>query len=158
MKNNYLNDLDPDVNYFDEIIAENNLFSTYNSIDEFISMNPISISDKNHISIFGQNIRSFNRNLDNFLTMFPENNYPDIFVFSETWHDINNPVAIQGYKAYHTVRLGRSGGVSIFVKGIISSCVLSNFCYANSTIEICSIKITSWRQPYVHTWNLQAFF
>ena len=139
----FLNDVDPDINYFDEIIAENHVFSTYNSIEDLLNSNPITLSDQNHLSIFGQNIRSLNRNLDNFMSMFSENNTPDVLVFSETWQNINNPIAIPGYVAHHTVRQGRSDGVFIFVKGTISACKISNFSYANDTVEICCVKVAS---------------
>ena len=80
-----------------------------------------------------------NKNLDNFLSMFPDDNIPDIFVFSETWKDSNDPVSIPGYEGYHSVREGRSGGVSVFVKGQIPSCKLENLSYVNNTIEMVRI-------------------
>ena len=110
-----LDDFDPDVNYFD-VISENHAFSSYDSIDEFLSENSIALNDKNFISIISQNIRSMNRNHDKFLCIFDENIMPDVFIFSETWCDGLCPTVIPGYVGYHTIRIGRSGGVSVYVK------------------------------------------
>ena len=141
---NMLSDFDPDSNYYTHDISQNHIFSNYDSIDDFLKINSQSINDKNFITIFGQNIRSFNRNLDNFLCLFPENSMPDVFIFSETWHDANIPVIIPGYTAYHTVRTDRrSGGVSVYAKQCFKSCQILELSYANNTIEICTIKISN---------------
>ena len=113
--NNSLTDLDPDINYYDEIISENHVFSSYNSVNEFLNKNPIGLNDNKFISIFNQNIRSFNSNLDTFLNLFNKDNMPDVFVFSETWHDANRPVIIPGYVAEPSPRnvLPRKGIVKL---------------------------------------------
>ena len=96
------------MNYFD-LLSENHLFSSFNSIDDFLSKNTIPLNDNNFISIICQNIRSMNRNLDNLLCIFDENNMPDIFILTETWYDGFTPNVIPGYSDYHSVRIGRSG-------------------------------------------------
>ena len=64
------------------------------------------------------------------------------FFFSETWYDGDNkPINIPGCSGHHTLRQGRAGGVSIFVKNKLSSCFMNNFSYENSSIEICTVKI-----------------
>ena len=63
--------------------------------------------------------------------------------FSETWLDLNEPIHIPGYVGHHTVRQGRSGGVSLFVKQSLSSEKIEQFSYANENIEICTVKISS---------------
>ena len=143
LPNSYLLDLDPDVNYYDQIISENHTFASFDSIDEFLDNNPISLNDNNFLSIFHQNIRSMNQNLDKFLLLFPHNNMPDVFVFSESWYSHGEVINIPGYVGHHTARHGRGGGVSIFVKSQISSEIISRFSYANNTIEICTIKISN---------------
>ena len=90
-----------------------------------------------------QNIRSFNHNLDTFLCLFDNIEMPDFFIFSETWHDSNTPVMIPGYKSYHTIRPGRSGGISIFIKNNINSCHVENLSFTNDSIEICTVKISN---------------
>ena len=137
-----LTDLDPDSNYYENIVGQNHIFSKFYSVVDFINeSSSYSLNDDNLITVFCQNIRSMSRNLDNFLVMFPSNNMPDVFIFTETWHDIDVPINIIGYKGYHTVRCGRSGGVSIFIKNQFSSEKIEHLCYANSTIELCTIQI-----------------
>ena len=136
-------DFDPDSNYFDEIITENHVFSSFNSFDDFYMNNKISLQDPNHLSIIGQNIRSFNSNLDTFMLLFDDKNMPDILVFSETWKDIYDPIIIPGYNGYHTVRQGPSGGVSVFIKSHINSEIVQNMSYADDSIEICTVKVTN---------------
>ena len=137
-------DLDPDSNYYSQDISQNHVFSSYDNIDDFLKQNTHTLNDNNFITIFTQNIRSFNRNLDNFLCLFPDNSMPDVFIFSETWHDSNIPVIIPGYIGYHTVRTDRrSGGISVYVKQSFTSSQILEHSYANSTIEICTIKISN---------------
>ena len=140
---NQNDDIDPDLNYFDEIISENHVFTTFNSMGDFYTMNPIPMNDNNHLSIIGQNIRSLNANLDSFLLLFNNEIMPDIFVFSETWKDTYDPIVIPGYVGHHTVRHGRSGGVSVFIKSHLNSEIISNFSYADNSIEICTVKVTN---------------
>lgn len=114
---NPLTNYDPDHNYDTlMLLDQNNLFSMHNSVDEFLETNQTSLNDKNFLSIFCQNIRSMNRNLDSFLNLFPNDNMPDIFILSETWHSLSSPLNIPGYMAFHTVRDGRAGGVTILAK------------------------------------------
>ena len=138
-----LSDLDPDLNYYGNVIDENHIFTIYDTVDEFTTNNPIFLNDTNSISVISQNIRSFNANLDNFLLLFDNDTMPDVFIFSETWHGINYPVIIPGCTGHHTIRQGRSGGVSIYVKNNISSCSVEKLCFANDIIEICSIKVST---------------
>ena len=141
-----LTDLDPDVNYFNEYISENCQCSSFNSIDDYLQFNS-TLNDNGFLTIFSQNICSFNSNLDSFLVLFPENAMPDVFVFSETWNDPLLPVLIPGYTGFHTTREGRrSGGVSIFVKDNFTSSQITEICYANNTIEICTINCSEYRK------------
>ena len=136
-------DVDPDCNYYNEVINENNIFSSFDSVEDFLSGNSIEVGNSNYITIFSQNIRSMSRNLDNFLCLFPETKMSDIFIFSETWHDTNTPVIKPGYEAYHTIRQGRSGGVSIFVKFNIESCFIQELSFTSDSIETCIIRVSS---------------
>ena len=138
-----LRDFDPNSNYYNYAIPENHVFSTFNSVDEFLERNRISLNDSDFVTIFSQNIRSLSCNLDSFLSMFPDNNMPDIFVLSETWYDNTCPVNIPGYIEYHTIRNGHAGGISVFVKKSIHSNKINQFSYANESIEVCSVQITN---------------
>ena len=137
-----LNDMDPDLNYFDEILSENCQCFRFNNVDEYLHSYSTLLSDNRFMTIFSQNIRSFNANLDSFLTLFPENSMPDVFIFCETWKDPFLPVLIPGYTGYHTTRQGRrSGGVSMFVKNNFTSTQIIELSYADNTIEICTVKV-----------------
>ena len=81
---NILLDMDPDSNYYDSFFSENCLCSVYHSMNDFMHENSDSLNDNGFITIFNQNIRSLNANLDSFLTLFSENSMPDVFIFSET--------------------------------------------------------------------------
>ena len=153
INNDFNDEFDPDSNYFDDIIAENHVFSCYNSIDDLFSQNH-KLQNSSYLSIFGQNIRSLNRNLDNFLLPFDENNMPDVLVFSETWKDEYDPVLIPGYIGYHTVRQGRAGGVSVFVKSKLISETIQNLSFANDSIEICAVKVSNESSSMIIFWNL----
>ena len=142
--NDYLNEYDPETNYFDSHISENHVFSSYDSIDDFTSGNQALFNDSNFISIFSQNIRSFNANLDDFLLLFDENSFPDCFIFSETWYDGYEPILIPNYTGFHSARqIRRSGGVSIYVKDSINSEIIKELSYVNESIEICTVKISN---------------
>ena len=107
-----------------------------------MSQNPISLTDKNFISIICQNIRSINCNLDKLLCIFNENNMPDVFVLSETWFDGFSPSIVPGYVGYHSVRIGRSGGVSVYVKHQIPSSKIEEHSFTDESLEICTVKIS----------------
>ena len=124
------------------MISENQTFSSFDSIDEFLSENPISLNDQNFISIISQNIRSTNCNLDKLLCIFDENNMPDVFILSETWCDGHCPAVIPGYAGYHSIRAGRSGGVSVYVKQQLPSSKIDAHSYVDESIEICTVKIS----------------
>ena len=138
----FYNEYDPDLNYFEPIISQNLVFSNYGCIDEFNINNQTLLNDSNFFSIFSQNIYSFGAHLDTFLLMFNENSMPDCFFFSETWHDGKEPIIIPGYNSFHVPRpTVRGGGVSIFIKNSINAELIQDYSYANETIEICTVKI-----------------
>ena len=83
-----------------------------------------------------------NCNLDKLLCIFDENNMPDAFILTETWYDGSSPIVIPGYIGYHSIRIGRSGGVSVFVKNQIPSSKVDEHSYTNESLEICTIKIS----------------
>ena len=48
----YLNEYDPDTNYFDSHLSMNHVFSSYDSVEDFTSGNQALLNDCNFISIF----------------------------------------------------------------------------------------------------------
>ena len=135
--------IDPDVNYyeefFDDLTCDNNNSTQYFSFSEY---NSFCKNDyKNFIKILGYNIRSFNANFNQFSCMLDHSNLPEILVLSETWFYSSKTEEIPEFNSYHTVRdRNRSGGVSIYVKNGITAEQLSEFCFSNLDIEICSVK------------------
>ena len=127
-------DFDPDVNYFDA--HENNSDTlTIDQYEKLCKENP------GNFNICCQNIRSFSKNSNDFISSF-NSNFPDLMVLTETWFNNSNTQNIQNYIAYHTLRTtNRSGGVSIYVKNSFISEIVNDFSFENESIEISTVKI-----------------
>ena len=94
-------------------------------------------------SFFSYNVRSYNANSDSLFSLFHDYfSYPDVLSLTETWFQEHTTEDISGYNSYHTIRtLGRSGGVSVFIKNHLKSRLISQCCISNENIEICSVEI-----------------
>ena len=111
---NFLDRLDPEQNYFEDLEHVCDTRSEYISIENF---NESLSENVGKLSIVNHNIRSLNANLDNFLASFDATVFPDCLVFTETWCTDWDSPHINGHNAFHTRRTsGRSGEVSIFIK------------------------------------------
>ena len=105
------------------------------------------------ITILNQNIRSFDKNFDEFSVYFQ--NYLtkiDVITFSETWFNDSICSPIPFYDGYHTVRpIRKGGGVSIYVKNGYRSSKLNKLSGIYSTFEVCAtvIKINETFELYV---------
>jgi hypothetical protein len=143
--NDKFTDLDPDCNYF------NNLYS---SVDQQYQSDDYSVEafnskfqnkENSNISLINFNIRSFNKNIDNFTAVLNSLCFvPDDIVLTETWLTNDNKIYanIDNYKSFHTIReSGRSGGVSIFYKSCIDVEFVDSLSVCNKTIETCTVKI-----------------
>ena len=146
---NLIEQIDPDLNYLNEIFESINSSkqSCYISVEESNSL----ISDKTFFSILTYNIRSFNANSDSFFSMFNDNkNFPDILCLTETWFQDGVTEDISEYISYHTIRdSGRSGGVSIFIKSNFNSKLISQFSFSNIDIEVCTIEVILNNKPVI---------
>ena len=131
-----MQDLDPDFNYdfFSQSGRENCNYVSLNQYHEFIS-------SSNVFSIMNYNIRSFHANFQFFSPAFSFSELPTILILTETWFSPGQTMEIPGFTGYHVVREGRSGGVSIFVKDYIDSCIIPEFSYVTETIEVCSVEV-----------------
>ena len=84
----FLRGVDPDENYFD--VSENSLINqsdviTVSDYNQLFNNNPPKLS------VLSQNIRSFNRNSDSFLSIFQDHlSYPDVLVLTENWLQESN--------------------------------------------------------------------
>ena len=99
-------DIDPETNYYN---CERVASSEYCTLDQYNSFNK---ADNLRLTVLNQNIRSTNANFDAFVVMLEALwKYPDIIVLTETWvNDVNiDSFVLEGYTAYHTIRVGRRG-------------------------------------------------
>ena len=139
------------------------LNSTYNSLNldelcryhDFSSYKtaiPINCAD--YINVLQVNTRSLNKNYDElitFLNSLPKS--PEVISISETWlhaHNIDLH-AIDGYTAYHVHRPDdtRGGGVAIYVSSNIPSGTISELCFSEHDVELCTVKITLNNISYI---------
>ena len=146
-----LSHLDPDVNFFSEVIESIRLdqISQYLNIDQFNSM----CMEEKGFNILNMNIRSYFANECKFnslmSTILQE---PEIIVLTETWlTEMNKDYCnLNGYVAFHTIReIGRSGGVSIFVKNDVQCKLINEFSLSNSFMESCTVEISINEIKYV---------
>ena len=109
------------------------------------SVNQISdlIPSRNdHVTLVHHNIRSFNANGDQFLTLFDEiNRAIDLFVFTETWFRDVHVSEVDNYNSYHTTRSQTGGGVSIYCHNSHISQKLDNFSGIFNTFEVVAAMV-----------------
>ena len=132
--------VDPDENYFD---VSDSTVQSHSDVITISEYNQLFSNNPPKFSILSQNIRSFTKNSESFLSIFQDHiSYPDVLVLTETWFQESNVQNIINYKAFHTVRSrGRSGGVSVFVKNSFISQSIDDLCFANDSIEVSTIKM-----------------
>ena len=115
---------------------------TYFEVDDFNTR--FGGSNVDMLSAIHINIRSVNRNLDEFILFTNRLDMQfSIIVLTETW--LNSEMRwtdIPGYKSYHTVRSGkRGGGVSVLVRSDIESYPFLELSKCNNTYESCAVMI-----------------
>lgn len=112
--------------------------TNYTNVGEF---NEDRNTDKFYM--FHQNIRSFNKNFDEFSVFLNQIKTDiDIIVMTETWFSNSNVCNIEGYNGYHVFRSNiGGGGVSIYVRETIKSIQIENSSFINDAIECCSVEI-----------------
>ena len=122
----------------------------YHDINSHKSSLPKNCPD--YLSIFHVNTRSLSKSYDNLislLTSLPK--LPDILCISETWLKpctihLNE---IDGYKSYHTHRPDGYGGVAIYVKDILPSFLLNEYCMCTENVELCTVKVIIGNTNYI---------
>ena len=110
--------------------------------------NKLSYDFLNNLSIIILNIRSFNKNIDNFLTFLDLFIYePDILILTETWlTKYDDPIIyLNNYNIYQTNRSfknkKRGGGVAIFVKIFYKFSIIDNLSISITySIDIVTIQ------------------
>ena len=113
------------------------------NICSYISTNDFnSRSNNNEFQVFHQNIRSFNKNYDEFSVFLKGlSSDIDILVFTETWFTVSYNCEIDGYTSYHVARSNiRGGGVSVFVRNTKTSSMLIDRSFV-AEFMCCSINV-----------------
>ena len=145
MNEDYFLNFDPDVNILNNAFNSDvsQPHSEYFTVDQF---NSVYSQYSCGFSILNFNIRSYNRNFDNFSCFLGSlNKLPDVFSLSETWLNTDSllPSNYQNYKVFNTVRFsGRGGGVSVFVDKSYCAYKVQNLSLINNFIETCCVKLT----------------
>lgn len=149
----FINDADPDANYFIQNCNGSLKQSKYYSLDKLID--EISTSQLYKLIQFSMthlNIRSSNKNLDtftNYLSTLPFEF--SVIGLSETWLTSNNAdiINLAGYNHVYKTRVGKiGGGVSIYVKENIAFQLRDDLSDVNENYECIFIEIN---KDVVHT-------
>lgn len=126
----------------DDLVPNQNNFEScqYFSINDF---NNLSLSIKHNFLIIHINIRSFNKNSDEFFAFISQcNRTPDIIVMTETWFSPENFKTIPNYQSFHTYRsTRRGGGVTIYIKSCYRAIKDETLSYANDIFEMCTVCV-----------------
>jgi len=114
----------------------------YFSLDMFLSIHKQSTRKK--FSVFHLNIRSFQRNSDEFNILLEQLAVrPSVVVLTETWFTTQYTGDLEGYDAYHTFREDkRGGGVSVYVRKGFKHKSIERWSYNGENMEICSVEIS----------------
>ena len=135
----HFSEIDSDLNHFQNIYPDlfNENRSQYYDIDKF---NTINYDPTNDLAIIHINARSMCANFDQFHLLFDLLKHKfDIICVSESWLDesISNLYNFEGYNAYHSYRLTRGGGSSIYVRNNLNCNLIDidlNMNFGNSVI------------------------
>ena len=141
----HLNNIDPDGN-LSQLLDNPDLFNCPLLTTETFKQTVLP-SLKENISIICFNIRSFNKNIDEFLGFLTNCNHSfDIIILTETWarDETQSLCHISGFNSTHNFRPEkRGGGVSIFVKENLPFDVIDELNISNEEIECVGIKLSS---------------
>jgi Reverse transcriptase (RNA-dependent DNA polymerase) len=108
------------------------IYDFQNQLDIKYEINRI-ITKNRHFKIFYANVRSIRNKFDDLLSILKgiENdikNEIDVIVFTESWLNTNEIdfFQISGYRSFHSLRPGRAGGISVYVRTNILCGMLSS--------------------------------
>ena len=132
-----LGDIDPDINHFNEIYPDLNDRDFCRYYD-FHSLHERLAKSRSDLTVFHVNICSLGNEVDELfhtlnIIIF---NFDFIFI-SESW--IDNHVSLDilnvlKYTAFHQIRDGRGGGVSIYVNSSAVAERIKNLCFVDLDI------------------------
>jgi hypothetical protein len=113
----------------------------YYGVDLFNERFVANVPD--NILVMHQNIRSFNKNADEFFMFMSQLDVDiDVLVLTESWFSNQYTEGLAGYSAYHIHREERrGGGVSIFVRESLCAKVKLIKTYMSDFIELCVVDL-----------------
>ena len=97
-------------------------------------------------------IRSFNKHIETFTTMLNAlSRKQNVVVLTETWIDpgFEEFHALQGYNGFHCIRLGRSGGVSVYSTENLSARRIDELSVSNAVVESCVVEILIRSETFI---------
>ena len=101
-------------------------------------------TDQNSLNVIHMNIRSCNRNFDEFAIFINQTGveFP-VIVLTETWLTAESDwLNILGYRAFHSIRGARAGGgVTILVSDRLNSDKKDNLCRNSASAEILAVEV-----------------
>ena len=150
--NPILNNIDPDLNFFDDIY----LTLTTGEISPYFSVEEYNDKFKETVTcstILNGNIQSFWSHYNQLLAFISSLIHPpEILVWTETWLRDSNTIiwgSLDGFTGFHTCRqVSRGGGVSIFVDGRHNACKIDDLCFIDETIEMCTARVSCYRMEF----------
>jgi hypothetical protein len=142
----FINDADPDNNYFNNLPCINNILNC-NYLNEFSFKKKYELPKVNNknFSIIHTNIRSAKKNLSNFENYLANIDFnPSIIALSETWFNDSdvNIYGIEGYNIESTYRPSkRGGGVSLLIRESLKYNKRMDLSLINEHCELIFIEI-----------------
>ena len=148
---NLSDDIDPDLNYFNDESFKN--FETNYYFPEEIKNTLYETTTHENLSLLHLNIRSLNSNFEEFKNILQESNYYfNIICLSETWSTDNyfkdnSNFHLPNYDAIHLERKTnkKGGGVLIYIKTNLIYKIRENLSISDCDREILSIEIINDR-------------
>ena len=139
----FLDDIDADICYFNTD-SQCSYYGTRLMKEKFSS-------DENSLKILHLNIRSANKNFNEFqLSLHKMSIDYHIIVLTETWFDIvEDWNELPGYTAYHAIRDCSGGGMTVLVSTDLQSEEVTELSIVNDIFEACAVKILANNKEYL---------
>ena len=140
-----LMDVDPDLQYYNDIANMNHSSCNYHLEDTFNDKIDKTNIRSNSFSMIHTNIRSIPKNLNNFENYLDGLNHTfSIIGLTESWLSDSSAQCynLRGFRGEHRYRDNRSGGgVSLFIKDDIEYVLREDLCQMNKNIESIFVEI-----------------
>ena len=143
MSDSYNSNVDPDVGNFSSI---NNRSFSFSKYYEYTDLHGVLNSGSSipKLKIISQNIRSLNKNLDEFFHDIDDFDF-DVVAVNETWLSNNVEQLYASFQNYNGVFKSRNtlgGGVGIFVSKALSFSLIDELSFIEPDVESVFIKIS----------------